>query len=109
MASFLTVNDRIINLASIDTIDCSMLETKGTVSVQLKNGVLLELRGAHAIDIVMRAAPGYVEGKRFKWVRHGWAVHNLIGHPLLQVLAWVGLLKIGLLIHDLTIPRPRSL
>jgi hypothetical protein len=109
MASFLTVNDRTINLTSIDTIDCSRLEAEGKVSVQMKNGVLLELQGAHTIDIVMRATPRHIEGKHLKWGRNGWTAHNLINHPLLQVLAWVGLFKIGLLIHDITIPRPRSL
>ena len=33
-----------------------------------------------------------------------WAIHNLIAHPLSEILYWVGLGRIGNWIHDHTIP-----
>lgn len=35
-----------------------------------------------------------------------WAIHNLIGHPAMQILSWFGLTKLGLKIHDATCPMP---
>lgn len=61
-----------------------------------------------AIDIVMRLGPQLFEGNpRFKFARHQWAFHNLIAHPLMQILAFFGLTKLGLRVHDATIPRPK--
>jgi hypothetical protein len=33
-----------------------------------------------------------------------WAVHNLIAHPLGELLYWVGLGKLANRLHDVTIP-----
>ncbi len=54
----------------------------------------------------MRLDPAFFEGRRFRWVRSSWALHNLVGHPLLQLLAWVGHTPLGLRVHDATVPRP---
>lgn len=54
----------------------------------------------------MALCPAAVEGKRLRWARHVWAVHNLLGHPLLQVAAWLKLHKLGFWLHDSTVPRP---
>ena len=37
----------------------------------------------------------------------GWAIHNMIGHPLMSLLHLVGLEEAGTYVHDRTIPgRP---
>ena len=33
-----------------------------------------------------------------------WPVHNLIAHPLMQILHWVGLSGLGDRLHDATLP-----
>ncbi len=33
-----------------------------------------------------------------------WAVHNLLGHPLKQLLTWLGLEELGNKVHDMTMP-----
>jgi hypothetical protein len=63
--------------------------------------------GPKAVDVLMRLCPVVFEGRRMRFVRHAWAVHNLIGHPMLQALAWLGLTKLGMRVHDATAPRPR--
>ena len=35
-----------------------------------------------------------------------WAVHNLVGHPLMQILTWLGKPELGVRVHDATTPRP---
>ena len=32
-------------------------------------------------------------------------VHNIIAHPLMEILSWVGLSNVGMLIHDKTVPK----
>ena len=37
----------------------------------------------------------------------GWAIHNMIGHPLMGILHLVGLEEAGTYVHDRTVPgRP---
>ena len=38
--------------------------------------------------------------------RFNYTIHNLIAHPLMEVLHLVGLSKWGDLIHDATLPLP---
>jgi hypothetical protein len=33
-----------------------------------------------------------------------WAIHNIIAHPLSEVLYWIGLECVGNWLHDQTIP-----
>ncbi len=61
-----------------------------------------------AIDLAMRFGPHVLEGyPEFKFAKNAWAFHNLIAHPLMQILAFFGLTKLGLRVHDATIPRPK--
>ena len=105
---FVRLRDRLVAWEDIREIDLSKLESSGIVLVHtFGDGTSTELGGAEAIDLVMRVAPSFFEGRRFRWVRSGWALHNLLGHPLLQLLAWAGQTRAGLRLHDATIPRPR--
>jgi hypothetical protein len=108
MTPFVRVGGRLLPRESVREIDIARLETSGIVLVYtLENDAPVELRDAEAIDLVMRVAPSILEGKRFRWIRSAWALHNLVGHPLLQLLAWAGQTRLGLRVHDATIPRPR--
>ncbi len=66
-----------------------------------------EANGRDAIEAVMVLKPSALEGRRLKWHKHAWAFHNIVGHPLMQVLAWLRLYKLAIKIHDDTTPRPR--
>lgn len=63
--------------------------------------------GNDAIEAVMLLKPSALEGRRLKWPKHAWAVHNLIGHPVMQVLAWLRCYKAAIRFHDWTTPAPR--
>lgn len=102
------LGDCLVPWDDIRRIDLDRLEASGVVRVYLRGEHSpIELGDAEAVDFVMRIAPSFIEGKRFRWMRWGWAVHNLLGHPLLQILAWAGYRSLGLRVHDATIPRPR--
>lgn len=45
---------------------------------------------------------GASRGERY--VR-SWPMHNLVGHPLSEILHWVGLGDLGDRLHDATLPK----
>lgn len=98
--------DLVVAITEIRDLDCTHLEAY-RVSVTLRSGRVIELRDQQAFDLVMAVKPSAFEGKRFRFARHAWAFHNLVAHPVLQVLAWAGYAKLGFKIHDATVPRPR--
>jgi hypothetical protein len=97
--------DRVLPLKGIRQIDVSRL-VHHEVTIHHKEGTFVAT-GADAIDLIFMVKPSVLEGRRLRWVRHAWTVHNLVGHPLMQVLAWMGHPKWGVKIHDLTTPRPQ--
>lgn len=34
-----------------------------------------------------------------------WIIHNVIAHPLSEILYWIGLGRLGNWIHDVTVPE----
>lgn len=97
-----------VRLDRIIDMNLDRLDVDGTVVVTLSTGVL-PLSGQDAIDLVMRTCPYALEGRRMRWARHAWAFHNLVAHPVLQVLHWLGMTRLGMRIHDSTVPRPTGL
>ena len=86
---------------AIDAI--ARIELRGEVVVLAeRDGTEHVLDGFDAIEAVL-----LLEGRRLRWRRHAWAIHNVIAHPAMQVAAWLGAPRLGVAIHDATIPRPR--
>lgn len=94
------------NLDTISTIDCRDLISKRRIYLHKKNGIIDMVDGPEAFSLVMKVCPAFLEGKRAKYLRHAWAIHNLIGHPLMQICSWLRLPALVLKIHDATIPNP---
>jgi hypothetical protein len=70
----------------------------------------MRLEGMEAINLLLRVCPQALEGDtRFKWHRHRWAFHNLVAHPVMQVLALFGFGRLGIRLHDVTIPVPYTI
>jgi hypothetical protein len=106
MKGWLRTRDRLVPVEAVTSVDVSRIEAL-EVTVHHRDGVDVAL-GPDAIDVVMALRPSALEGKRLRFARHAWAVHNLVGHPLLQLLAWLGARELGMAIHDATVPRPRG-
>lgn len=106
---FVHFNGRLVNADTIRQIQYEDLASKGYIRVVFKKDPQerIELvEGPEAFDVVMRLCPGALEGERAEYHRHAWAIHNLLGHPLMQVCSWLGFTQLGLKIHDLTAPNP---
>ena len=101
------VGDQLIQRSRIQEVDCSELE-QYRVRVYTTGGGLYVLEDQQALDLVMALRPSAVEGLRFRYARHAWIFHNMVAHPGLQVLSWFGLSKLGFILHDATIPRPKD-
>lgn len=105
MSTFLRAGSRLVRTDAVTSVDCSRVEELVIVVHHVDGS--FEVTGPDAIDVLMALRPSVLEGKRLRWARHAWAVHNLLGHPLLQVLVWLGQRRLGLAIHDATVPKPR--
>ena len=105
---FIHYNEKLTNSDDIDWVDFSNLVEKGYIRIYHKDGEYDIVEGPQAFDVIMRLSPAALEGKRAKYHRHAWAVHNIIGHPLMQIFSWLGFPQIGLAIHDKTVPNPMT-
>jgi hypothetical protein len=104
--NFVNINGKIVNSSQISSIQYDHLISEGWVLVRVSGKKNERVDGAEAWNLIMELCPQALEGKQAKYKRHAWAVHNLIGHPVMQLLSWCGLTKLGLKIHDRTIPNP---
>jgi hypothetical protein len=107
VTDFIKAGSLVVPVAAIEAVDLSELE-RGRVEVTYGGGKRAVARGVDAYELVMLLRPSAVEGRRLRFARHAWAVHNLVAHPVMQVLAWLGLPRLAIRIHDRTIPRPIS-
>jgi hypothetical protein len=104
---FVHFNGKVVNSDEIHTIVVENIVKDGTIDVYYHNDVRETITGPEAFNLVMELCPNALEGMNAKYARHAWAVHNLIGHPLMQVCAWLHLTSLGLKIHDMTVPNPK--
>lgn len=104
--NFLKLDTKIVSIDDISSIDYSKLENEYKITIitkQGEEGIATEL---NAIECLMQIKPSALEGKRLKWAKRAWYIHNLIGHPLMQILAMFGFYKKAFWIHDITVPKP---
>lgn len=103
--TYFKASDRVFPLSALVWADFSEIEMLRVV-VQLADGEKVEARGIDALELAMCTKPAVLEGKRLRWARWAWLVHNLIGHPLMQVLAAVKAYRWAFYVHDKTVPKP---
>lgn len=101
---FLRTDTAIIAIEDISSIDCSKIEEL-IVSVKTKQGLTFEATNLNALELVMQTRPSIVEGKRLKAAKFAWVAHNLLAHPIMQILAFLKLYKWAFWIHEVTIPK----
>ncbi len=106
LETYFRANDNLFPLSRVASVDVSKL-AEYKVSVRLDTGGNLTLSGPDAIELVLLMKPSAMEGRRLRWVRHVWTIHNLIGHPGMQILVWLGKPKWGIWLHEVTTPKPK--
>lgn len=97
--------DKIIPLSSISSVDISEIEDL-KISILLIDGNTIKSTGIDALENVWLLKPSSLEGKRLRWAKRAWMTHNIIGHPLMQILAFLGFFKKAMWVHDITVPKP---
>lgn len=104
---FINFNKKLVNSDTITWIDTVNLVELGYIKVYYNDGLRDTVEGVKAVEVIMRLCPAALEGRQLKYLRHRWAIHNLIGHPLMQILSWLGFPTLGIKVHDLTAPYPK--
>ena len=80
---------------------------QGFITIQA-NGKEYTAHGFDAIETVMVFKPSALEGRRLKWKKNAWFFHNMIAHPVVQILASLGFKRQAVRFHDWTTPIPRG-
>lgn len=105
---FVTLHDYLVPIDNIELVDMSDFDNDHVV-VKTHNGTY-HAYGFDAIEVVLAVKPSAVEGRRnVRFKKGAWAFHNIIGHPLMQILVWIGFKKAAIRVHDITTPTARRL
>ena len=106
-SDFAKAGTMVFRLDDVTSADFGRIEEL-LVVVVLRDGQRIEVRDIDAIDLAYLIKPSAVEGRRLAYARHAWAFHNLVAHPLMQVLAFFKAYKWAMQIHDSTVPKARG-
>jgi hypothetical protein len=103
---FVKNGTHLIAVDRIDWADYSSIEE--LVLVVGFQGQKIRITGIDALESAMALRPSALESKRLRWAKHKWFVHNMVGHPLMQVLAMFKLYDAAFWVHDVTVPKPEG-
>lgn len=102
----LKAGDSLVPFWRVKEIRIAEIEN-AVVDIETLDGEVFRATGTDAIEAVMLLKPSALEGRRLKWKKHAWAIHNLVGHPIMQIMAWMGFGQAAVRFHDWTTPTPR--
>jgi hypothetical protein len=105
---FIKAGDTLIPLQDVESVDIGNI-AQGSLRVTYGGGKTAEARDFDAFEIVMLLHPAALEGRRLRWEKNAWALHNLVAHPLMQLMVWLGFRRQAIRLHDATVPRPVGL
>lgn len=108
MSEFIHTGSMLLPIASVQWVDLSALDTEGSIQILTDHG-MFKAEGAFAVRILLELKPESLEGRRVRWIKRSWTVHNLIGHPAMEILSRLGWTRLGLKIHDATVPKASKL
>ncbi len=105
--AFIKAGQSLIPIALVEEIGMEEVEND-VVRVRWGGGQTAHARGFDAVEAVMLTRASALEGRRLRWRKGAWALHNLVAHPLMQLLAWMGYGRLAMRLHDATTPVPRG-
>lgn len=105
-AEYGKANGRVFKLADVVLVDFSKLPELEAL-ITLSTGQQLTAYDIDALELAYALKPSVVEGRRLRHARFSWLVHNVIGHPLMQLLALVKCYKAAFWVHDVTVPKTK--
>lgn len=97
-----------VRLKDVRVVDYEQFEKQQLIRLKIDgNPQWQNATGFNALMIVYALTPTWLEGKPFiKWKGNSWVVHNLVAHPLMQLLAFCKCYKLAMKVHDRTVPQP---
>lgn len=104
---WLLTDNHIVNSKDICHIDLSELEYDKII-LKMYDGRFYTASGIQCFEILSLLKPSAIEGKVKRFKNNAWVLHNLIAHPLMQLLSFFGHAKLGIIIHDKTVPKVTS-
>jgi len=102
--NFLKTDNGVVAKSDISSIDTSRIEEL-YVCVTTKQGLSFTATNLNALELIMQTRPSALEGKRFKAAKFAWLIHNLIAHPVMQILALFKCYRLAFWVHDVTVPK----
>ena len=103
----LKAGNALVPFADVARVDISDVEHE-VVTFHMRDGSTHVAEGFDALEAIMVLKPSSLEGLRLRWKKGAWAIHNIVGHPVMQIMAWLGFGRAAVRFHDYTTPRPRS-
>lgn len=104
--NFIKLDNDLLSIDEISSVNYSKIETEYLVEITTKQNKTLIATELNAIEVLMQLNPASLEGKRLKWAKRVWYVHNLVGHPVMQILAMLKFYDAAFWVHDITVPKP---
>ena len=102
---FIKLDDAVISREAISEIDTARIEEL-ILYVYTKSGACYLATDLNAIELLMQIYPAAFEGCRLKYYKFMWLIHNLIGHPIMQLLAMIRCYNLAFWVHNVTAPKP---
>ncbi len=105
MPEFIQTPKALVHRSQVRHIDLEHVD-EGFITVHYGSSMAEEVSGVLMIEILMQLRPTVLEGRRFRWAKHTWIFHNLVAHPVMQLLALCHLYGPAMWLHDATVPKP---
>lgn len=110
---FIKTDNSLVKIDDISSIDLSQLESDLKLIVRCKSGESISpiehiATNLNAIEVLMQIRPSALEGRQLRWAKNKWILHNLIAHPLMQILALFKCYNLAIKVHDDTVPKPKG-
>jgi hypothetical protein len=102
------VGEHLFRFDDVTSADFSRIEQL-EATVTLRNGQVFEVREIDVLELAYALKPSVMEGRRLRFARWAWLVHNWVGHPMMQLLALFKLYRWAFWIHDATVPRAQGI
>lgn len=103
---FILAGDALVAVSAILSVDLSEVDRLRVV-IRHEHGQTTA-EGVQAVEALMLLKPSALEGRRLRWARRAWLLHNLVGHPLMQLFAFFGRYDLAMRLHDGTVPKPTT-
>jgi hypothetical protein len=104
---YVKLSKRIVRLNMIEWVNDEEIQDQ-VIRVKVRGVEEPEVvQGFFAIELVHKLKPSALEGNWKFWYKYSWIIHNIIAHPVMQILCLLGAVDLGIWVHDITVPTPK--